>query len=157
MKKIFILYGALIVVVLALIIWRVSAANFSLPFVTQSHAQVNGKELSLMIAKDEKARMKGLSNRRSLNENTGMLFVFEKKDIYGFWMKNMNFPLDIIYLDGNKVIDIKKNVPQAEKDSENPPVYRPKKPANYVLEVNAGVADKLKITEGTTITFENVN
>ena len=157
MKKIFILYGALIVIVLGLIIWRVSASNISLPFVTQSHAQVNGQELRLIVAKDEKSRMNGLSGRRSLNENTGMLFVFDKKDTYGFWMKNMNFPIDIIFLDGNKVVDIKKNVPEPKSENAELPVYRPKKPANYVLEVNTGVADKLKITEGSTITFENID
>jgi uncharacterized membrane protein (UPF0127 family) len=157
MKKIFILYGALVVIVLALIIWRVSASNFSLPFISQSQAQINGQELRLMVVKDEKSRMKGLSGRRSLNENTGMLFVFDKKDTYGFWMKNMKFPIDIIYLDGNKVVDIKKNVPEPKSENADLPIYTPDQPANHVLEVNAGVADKLKITEGSTITFENID
>ncbi|HRN96003.1 MAG TPA: DUF192 domain-containing protein [Candidatus Levybacteria bacterium] len=110
MKKIFILYGALVIFVLALIIWRVTSFDFNLPFVSQARADVNGQEIRLIIAKDEKSRMEGLSNRRSLNEKTGMLFVFEEKKPYGFWMKNMNFPLDIIYLDDGKVVDIKKNV-----------------------------------------------
>jgi uncharacterized membrane protein (UPF0127 family) len=156
MKKIFFVYGALVIIVIALIVWRVSAFSFDLPFFSQKTAVINGSEIKLMVADDEKSRMKGLSDRRSLNENTGMLFVFEEKGSYGFWMKNMNFPLDIIYLDGNKVIDIKKNVQPADKNNATPEVYTPKAPVDKVLEVVAGVSDSLKITEGSEITFENL-
>lgn len=157
MKKIFIVYGVLVVIVIALIIWRITAFNFTLPFISQARAQVNGQEIHLLLAKDEKTRMQGLSNRRSLKKDSGMLFVFDKKDTYGFWMRKVKFPLDIIFLDGNKVVDVKKNVQPAKEDEPNPPVYTPKAPANYVLEVNAGTADELKINEGSTITFENIN
>ena len=157
MKKIFIVYGALVVIVIILIIWKITGFNFSLPFISQASAQVNGQEIDLLLAKDEKSRMQGLSDRRSLKKDSGMLFVFDKKDTYGFWMRKVKFPLDIIFLDGDKVVDIKKNVQPAKENENNPPVYTPKSPANYVLEVNAGTADELKIKEGSTITFENIN
>lgn len=156
MKRIFILYGALVILVVGLIIWRVSSFEFNLPFTNQARATVNGNELKILVADDEEERKEGLSNRRSLNENTGMLFVFEEKGNHAFWMRNMNFPLDIIYLDGGKVVDIKKNVPPAEDSNQNPPIYTPKSPANSVLEVAAGVSDKMKLTEGSEIQFQNI-
>lgn len=158
MKKIFFVYAGLVILVILLIVWRLSAFSFdfNLPFISPKTAAINGSEIKLLIADDEKSRMVGLSNRRSLKEDTGMLFVFEEKDTYGFWMKNMNFPLDIIYLDGNKVVDIKKNVQPADENNPNPEVYTPKAPADKVLEVVAGVSDSLQIIEGSEFTFENL-
>jgi uncharacterized membrane protein (UPF0127 family) len=156
MKKIFFVYGALVILVIALIIWRVSSFSFDLPFFAQKTALINGNEIKLTVADDEKSRMIGLSNKRSLNKDSGMLFVFEEKGSYGFWMKNMKFPIDIIYIDENTVVDIKKNVQPADKNVSNPEVYTPKAPANRILEVVAGASDTLKITEGSEITFENL-
>src|SRR5690606_35019275 len=100
----------------------------------------------------------GLSGKEKLEENNGMLFVFDKKDYHSFWMKNMKFPIDIIFLDNNTVVDIYKNVPPP-KPGENMaklPVYRPSKAVNYVLEVPAGTADKAKIKVGDTIDLQNL-
>lgn len=156
MKKIFILYGALAAFVVALIIWRATNFDFRLPFTSQASAQINEQEMNLIVAKTEEDRVIGLTKRRSLSEDTGMLFVFEEKGTYDFWMKKMNFPIDIIFIDDNKVVDIKKNAQPVSEDETNPPIYSPNSPVNYVLEVKAGVADTYKITEGTTITFENL-
>lgn len=156
MRKIFILYAALAVLVIGLIIWRAGDFAFNLPFTSQAKAEVNGNELDLIVVSSEEDRMNGLSGRRSLDQDKGMLFVFEEKDTHSFWMKNMNFPLDIIYIDDNKVIDIKKNVPPLEEDDPDPTVYTPVSPANFVLEVNAGVADEYDIAVGSTISFENI-
>lgn len=158
MKKIFFVYGALVILVIVLIVWRLTAFSFdfNLPFISQKTAIINSTEIKLLVADDEKSKMIGLSNKRSLNKDTGMLFVFEEKGTHGFWMKNMKFPIDIIYLDDTTVVDIKKNVQPANKDAINPEVYVPKAPSNRVLEVVAGVSDSLKITEGSQITFENL-
>ncbi len=157
MKKIFILYGALAIIVISLIIWRAGDINFTLPFTSQANAQVNNHEIELTVVRSERDRMNGLSGRRSLDRDDGMLFVFEEKDRHSFWMKNMNFPLDIIYIDDNKVVDIKKNAQPISEEDTSPTIYTPSRPANYVLEVNAGVADEYKITVGSTISFENID
>lgn len=157
MRKIFILYAALAVLVIGLIIWRAGAFDFTLPFTSQAKAEVNGNQLELIVVKSEEDRKQGLSDRRSLDENKGMLFVFEEKDTYSFWMRNMNFPLDIIYIDENKVVDIKKNAQPLRDDDPDPVVYQPISPANYVLEVNAGIADEYGIEVGSTIQFENID
>jgi uncharacterized membrane protein (UPF0127 family) len=127
-----------------------------LPFLSSSEADVNGKKINLIVAKSEGDRMKGLSGRDNLGENQGMLFVFEKKDTYGFWMKNMKFPIDIIYIDDNSVVYLVENAPAPSGQADALTVYKPDKPANRVLEVNAGKAKELGIKKGTKITFKNI-
>lgn len=85
----------------------------------------------------EAAREHGLSGRKYLAKNSGMLFVFPKEDYYAFWMKDMLFPIDIIWMDKNyKVVYIKKNVQPCTL--LHCVQYIPDKPAQYVLEVLPG-------------------
>ena len=105
----------------------------------------NGKSLQLEIADTEAARGLGLSGRESLPENEAMFFIFDKPDFWGIWMKDMNFPIDILWLDGNySVTDIVKS---AAPDSY-PEVFYPKTVSKYVVEMNAGEADRLGIKIG---------
>ena len=80
---------------------------------------------------------KGLSGRDSLPADQGMLFVFGRNATSAFWMKDMKFPIDIIWIHDGTVIDIDSDVPVA---TGTPPLYTPVTPVNYVLEVNAGFA-----------------
>ncbi len=100
-------------------------------------------------------RTQGLSGRESLVEEEGMLFVFEKSGIYPFWMKDMSFPIDIIWIDENlKVVYIKENAtPQSF-----PEVFTPNISALYVLEVSAGVIaeEKIKIDDDVILNISNV-
>jgi len=113
------------------------------------------EELSLWI-EDEKAlvlevsdnlleRQRGLSFRESLAIDAGMLFVFEKPDKHGIWMKDMNFSLDIIWLDENfKVVNFKKDV----SPDTFPTAFTPSSPALYVIETNTGFVDRFSIKIG---------
>jgi hypothetical protein len=105
------------------------------------------------VADTDEKRELGLSYRSSLDENSGMLFVFESPRIAYFWMKDMNFPLDIIWILDNKVIDIDKNVPipKVGISLNQLPTYSPSEKINYALEVNAGFADKNKIKAGDEV------
>jgi uncharacterized membrane protein (UPF0127 family) len=86
---------------------------------------------------------KGLSGRSSLAPNTGMLFVFNRPDIWAIWMKDMLFPLDIVWLDvTRKVIKIEENV----APETYPKTYEPKISARYVLELPAGTVKSTGIT-----------
>ena len=97
------------------------------------------------------AREKGLMFRESLAVDKGMLFIFEEEGLYGFWMKNMRFPLDIIWLDLNKkIVDIKEN---ALPCSESCEIFSPENKAKYVLEVNAGFTKRNKIKVGEVVRF----
>lgn len=104
------------------------------------------------VVETDADRQLGLMFRDSLAENQGMLFVFEKEGRYGFWMKNMSFPLDIIWIDAEKrIVDIKKNVPPCK--TETCDTLIPAQQAQYVLEVNAGFTDRRGIKIGERIDF----
>jgi uncharacterized protein len=94
----------------------------------------------------------GLSNKNSIKENEGMLFVLNPSSRRGFWMKDMKFPIDIIWLNENKeIVNIKKSL---EPCVTNCPVYYPDRESKYVLETVAGFADKQNLKVGDTIFFE---
>lgn len=102
------------------------------------------------IVKTPAALSLGLSGRAGLWPNQGMLFVFSTADYRGIWMKDMRFPIDIIWLDEQKkIVDIKAN---ATPDSY-PTVFAPAAPAKYVIEVNAGFAAANKLKVGDSALF----
>lgn len=155
MKKILIAYGALVLIVVALAVAKFNGFNF-LPNINSSSAEIRGHKYSLMIAKDDKSRQVGLSNRKSLDENSAMLFIFEKKGKYSFWMKDTQIPLDIIYINDEKIVHIVKNAAPQKGNSGNLPIYTPPAEANYVLEINGGQSDKYKFANGDTIKFNGI-
>ena len=86
-------------------------------------------------------RQQGLSGRESLPENTGMLFIFEQDQRLSFWMLDMNFPLDMVWIDSScHVLDVTPDVPHPDPGQEpsDLPRYSPSGPARFVLEINAG-------------------
>ena len=99
------------------------------------------------LARTESERDQGLMYRKELDKNKGMLFIFDKEGIYPFWMKNTLIPLDMIWIDGNnKVVFISQNV-QPCKSFICPTIFPPVK-AKYVLEINAGLCDKMGLKIG---------
>jgi uncharacterized membrane protein (UPF0127 family) len=112
---------------------------------------INDHQFTVEIADTNTKRAKGLSNRQKLAQNEGMLFIFPEADFHTFWMKGMNFPLDFIWINSNKIIDLSENIPNPEEDQHDLPVYRPKHPVDKVLEVNAGIIRKLNIRVGDII------
>lgn len=108
-------------------------------------ALVGTTTLTIDLARSEEERAQGLSGRPSLAEDEAMLFIFPTPGVYGFWMKEMNFDLDIIWLDEEGVvIDITANV---SADSY-PQVFYPPTKIKYVLEVPAGWASRHDIMPG---------
>lgn len=105
---------------------------------------------SVGLAMSEAERAQGLSGRTSLAKNTGLLFVFESPDKHGFWMKDMNFPIDIVWIDEHmKIIHIESNV----SPHTYPKTFFPPSPDRFVLETPAGSMKSHKISEGDTVTF----
>jgi uncharacterized membrane protein (UPF0127 family) len=93
---------------------------------------------------------KGLGNRECLGTNQAMLFNFDKPGYYLFWMKDMKFNLDIIWLSPDKSVNhIEKNL----SPSSYPKTFGSDSLSTYVLEVNAGTADRLKIKTGSHLVF----
>jgi len=114
------------------------------------------KCLNVEIADDEYNITRGLMYRDTLKKDTGMLFVFKEESIYNFWMKNMKFPIDIIWIDSNLTIaHIERNVPPCNADPC--PKYAPKNKARYVLETSANFTSKNDVDIGTKVGFYNVD
>jgi hypothetical protein len=91
----------------------------------------------------------GLSGRDGLAEDAGMLFVYEEADRYSFWMKDMNFPLDFIWINGDRVVDLDKNI--TPENVQPPKTISPKVKADKVLEVEAGSVEKYNIETGDRV------
>jgi hypothetical protein len=107
--------------------------------------------IQIDIADSLEERVRGLSDRFILEENRGLLFVFEKSDFHGIWMKDMLFPIDIIWLDNDlSIIDFKKDV----LPESYPEIFKPKEKAKYVLEVGTGFIDLHQISIGDMATLK---
>lgn len=114
-------------------------------------AKINNATFDIVIASSNEDRQIGLSNRNSLGKDSGMIFPFEKEDYYSFWMKNMKFPIDILFIRGDKIVTIHKNVQPPKSTNDSLPIYNPKEPADKVLELNANVTSEKNIKEGDKI------
>jgi len=141
-KKIWFLVIIIVVVLVILIIgWQLSARQ------PEKKVLIIGQtEIAVEIADSVSLRAQGLSGRKFLAENQGLLFVFPQPLRPVFWMKNMLFPIDIIWLKDNRVVGDEKNLPPA---GENPQfLYRPPEEIDMVLEVKAGWVDEHDIKVG---------
>ncbi len=103
------------------------------------------------VAATAAKRGQGLSGHTPLGEREGMLFVFDAEGEWGFWMKDMSFSIDIIWINEEK--EVVTIAAEAAPDSY-PAVFYPSRPAKYVLEVPAGFAAAHGIAEGTKIVLE---
>lgn len=112
---------------------------------------INGQKLAVEIADEPQEQSQGLSDRTSLGQDKGMLFVFPQPLMPAFWMKNMHFSLDMLWINADgKVIAITKNI----SPDTYPNTFQPPSPVKYVLEVNAGWSDKNSIKIGDAMTIE---
>ena len=82
-----------------------------------------------------------------------MLFIFADKQVRQFWMKDMHFPLDMIWIDGDTIVDISENVPPPGA-GEEPVIVYPKAPVDKVLEVNAGEVEKYGLKSGQRVVIQ---
>ena len=103
-------------------------------------ASIGGHNINIEIADTEAMRVQGLSGRDFLDANSGMLFLFEAPGKYTFWMKDMQFPLDFIWIKDGRVVEITANVPNS-----NLQIYEPAQLVDSMIEVNAGWTAKNNI------------
>jgi len=126
------------------------------PKITNHNSQIiNNKIIKVEIADTLSEQIKGLGGKTELCADCGMLFTFSDSQIRQFWMKNMNFPLDIIWINDGKIVNISKNL---ALEGENPKkTYSSIVPANNVLEINAGLCEKLNLKIGDQILYNLIN
>jgi uncharacterized membrane protein (UPF0127 family) len=137
----------LVLAILIVLIIAFLTINYFLP--KTPSAEINGHVFSLYLAETSQEQSIGLAKYKSIAQNQGMIFLFNKSDYYSFWMKDMKFPIDIIFISGNKVVDVSQKVPVWP--NENLPIYTTKTKADKVLEINAGLASKYSIKIGTQV------
>lgn len=109
-----------------------------------------GGSIEAEVASTSDQQAKGLGGRASLKAGTGMLFPFAHPGDYGFWMKDMHFPLDMVWISSNKkVASVTSNI----SPDTYPEVFYPPLAISYVLELNAGDAVRFGIATGTELEF----
>lgn len=107
------------------------------------------KTINIEIADDDYQTQTGLMYRTSMENDQGMLFVFPEAEYHTFYMKNTQFPLDIIYIGADKkIINIVKNAKPFNESS-----LPSEGPAQYVLEINAGLSDAWSLEPGDKIEY----
>ncbi len=106
--------------------------------------------LYVAVAKTPETRTQGLSGYTSLGADKGMLFIFPTPGEPDFWMKDMNFPLDMVWINSSrKIIGVSSNI----SPKTYPETFAPPGKIQFVLEVNAGIAEKFGMAVGTTVVF----
>lgn len=126
------------------------AAYIAFGFLSDKRVTINGQKLDVTVASTSEARDKGLGGRERLASNQGMLFEFATASKYCFWMQDMKFSIDMIWLDQNKkVVSVKENA----TPESYPEAFCPDEDAQYVLEVPAGSAKQWNIKEGDQAQF----
>jgi uncharacterized membrane protein (UPF0127 family) len=103
------------------------------------------------IANDEAERARGLSGRDTLADDTGMLFVYQTAAQPGFWMKDMQIPIDILWIAADAVVQIDANVPPPTATGGNIVEINPARPVDAVLEVPAGYAGRQNLEVGDSV------
>lgn len=109
----------------------------------------DGTSIAIEISDDAEERRIGLSNHIFLDSDRGMLFLFDDLSRPAFWMKDMDFPIDIVWLRDGTVVGIESDLQPTTV--ENPPSVRPNDDINQVLEVNAGFALRHGLKPGQTL------
>ncbi len=134
------------------------ATSFSIyqpsPELAHGKVKIKDKIIWVDLAQTAEERAKGLGGRIDLADYEGMLFVFSHKDLPVFWMKDMKFPIDIIWLNDNEIVDITENVSAPIEGQENLPLYQPSQKVNYVLEVKSGFVRDNHINIGDEVIYE---
>ena len=120
---------------------------------------IDSATFNVEVASTALEKTRGLSFRPSLAANDGMLFIFGGSgSIQTFWMKDMNFPLDMIWISGNTVVGFAQNVPAPAAGTQlwQLPIYSSPNNTDKVLEVNAGTVAKFNIKVGDVVTIGSV-
>jgi uncharacterized membrane protein (UPF0127 family) len=131
-------------------LYQSNPANCKTPYVHDTTVKIGDNQINAEVADNDAEKEKGLAGRSCIGANQGMLFIFKEPGKYDFWMKDMKFPIDIIWLNENKqVVKVAPNVSPATY----PKTFSSDIPSMYVLELHADTAQQLNITDGVQLQF----
>ncbi|OGY67313.1 MAG: hypothetical protein A3H63_00355 [Candidatus Harrisonbacteria bacterium RIFCSPLOWO2_02_FULL_45_10c] len=140
-KKIFLMTGLFFAFVVTSVIFTFITAKYK-----TTKVKIGDTVFSVEVAETVSQKAKGLSGRKGLGNNQGMLFVFNSFSEPSFWMLGMKFPIDIIWIKGGRVAGIERNIPADSLD-----LYYPPEPIDRALEISAGLSEKLNIRIGDAL------
>lgn len=119
----------------------------------QQRLTVGQATFTVDVAETDIQRQKGLSGRVSLSSGQGMLFVFDQPGQHVFWMKDMFFPLDFVWIRGGKVVEVTPQIPPPNETNNQPQMITPAQKIDQVLEIPAGNIDKYGIKVGNIVSL----
>ncbi len=117
----------------------------------EKYIQINQQKIKVEVAESQEKIIQGLSGKESLCADCGMLFILPESEKHVFWMKEMKFDLDFVWIKGNRVVRIDENIThiKGEKEEIVAGVV-----ANKVLEINAGKISQWRVKVGDEIIFD---
>lgn len=156
MNRLFIIFGIILVIFAGVVFYQFrgranTRTENAQTATTNATAKINNQTFKVDVADEPNEWQRGLSGRDSLDEDAGMLFLFKTTDYHNFWMKDMKFPIDIIFIKDDTVVSVVKNAKPPTSKNDNLPLYKPEQPIDRVLEINAGLSDKHKIKKGDKV------
>jgi uncharacterized membrane protein (UPF0127 family) len=151
-KKLLTIIVVALAIIIAMFFSLKNSKNITLTSVCGTYdtkqIEINNKIIKTFISDDDCKKELGLAAVNNLQNDQGMLFVFDKSGKYGFWMKDMKFPIDILWIDENfSIVGIEKNV----ATSTYPQVFGQNFIAEYVLEAPSGFSDENSVLVGNKI------
>lgn len=115
--------------------------------------ELAGHRYQVELAQDDATRARGLMFRDAMQADHGMLFIHDYTEPQAYWMKNTKIALDILYFDEQRrLVSQQRDVPPCSAGNACP-AYPSNRPARYVLELNAGQAERLELQDGSELTF----
>ncbi len=150
-------YGKIAVVLIGLMIgggvYFMTVADQIAQIGSRVEVKIDNQYIVADTASTPAARDKGLGGRASLGINGGMYFIFPDAESYGFWMKDMNFPIDIVWISGSTVVGYTENVPPPAPGTPDSvlQIYYPPEPVDRVLELHAGRVQLLHLRAGDAV------
>ena len=112
---------------------------------------IGGQEIKVLVADTYDHELTGWSNKKDMGQYQGMLFYFSSRDQHAMVMRNMLFPLDIAWIDGNQIVDMASNLPPDNHPESQLYPYMSREPSTLVLELPAGFLQQNKVKIGDTI------
>jgi len=137
--------------VLVLILLIGLASNFKTFFQGERpYVLINDQRIYVEIADSFEERKQGLSGRESLDSDKGVLFIYPEPGSYSFWMKEMKFNLDFVFINDQEVVDLKENIPFPQ-EGEEPQIIKAEAEFDKALEVNQGIIKEIDIEVGDEV------
>lgn len=148
----------IILIIVGCIVFGYYLKYYHSPIPNFTEVKINEATIYAQVADTENERSLGLSFTKKLEENAGMLFIFEQPGVKNFWMRDMNYNIDIIWIDENKTVTgFQENADKNSYNSKYPEysrIYRSPTNTKYVLEVATGTIQNLNIKVGDVLDFK---